>query len=399
MLITVSQTGDEFYDTLYNSMSTIYGVCPPVVKQTMEAIPVIVNNIYFLLMPLGNLYTNEKNNYIIHIIDKNIAIHTTNVISVHNICNVSDIDVHDCFFDEHLGIMMIKYLDEHIHYWNFDIIIASKTIEDKQIISFNRYIDMDVKFVFKTISNITKIISGKCLEIDFVKESINLPEIPYIVCHVDRTSINPVSGTLVLNSEMSTMIGMVIYSVDNIVSIIEMSTILRFTKYFNCDNSTNSVTVTINDEFIVKTPCSSYNCVKIDGKIVRSINNINIDETFGINNMPINTYLWLNGLKIEEVETEILMDHVVTDEPKFEKVFITYSNLNYLPISSKNWIKIYDDKYIVQLSEALVTCLKPLMQLTDSYDYLYDYIEKNKYLVEKIMLIIDDKLHIQIINS
>jgi hypothetical protein len=448
MLIICKHLEHSIYNNIQNNIKNIYDIDTSYNDDIiMNAIPIKYNDEYYIFANLAKLEISaisyHKKSYNVEIIinDKQRhIINIANVISVHQINSKIIPNDGDCFYDEHLNIMFIKFRNIHIEY--IDITLDNFTLERLEKLN-------NINIIFKWLNNLceNKIINSSENKLIFQDDFIDLPKIPVLSSNsqtidelIDCDLINyPCTGASVF-SETSDFIGMVSYSDKETIITIPVILLKRTLEYLDnkpiCKNDLIVYPIQINylddpeiNDFGLYYKKKSkkydihqnYNIITlIDGYIISPIGDLIINNL----EFSLSTYLWLmtinDKLKLKSIKKSILKDTKIFKKRidcnlkfmyfinlkkyKEEMTFINYEikinkSLNKsLSVSNLNFIN-YNNKIMIELNEKIMQLLKPVMQTTDILDYLYDYvIEKNKYN-EKIILIIDDRLNIKIVNN
>ena len=450
MLIVCKHLDHPIYASIHNNIKSVYNIDTSYGDDIiMSAVPIKYNEDYYIFANLAKLEIssidlNKKSYEIECIINKDdvLTIPINNVISVHDIKSKVNPKNGDCYYDEHLNIMFIKFQDVRIEY----IDITGYNFEgfDK----FDKLNNTDVSFTW--LNNLFEkkiLLSSKTNnKIIFKDDFINLPQIPLLVSETSKifaesdeikTIDYPPTGSIVLD-ETGNLIGMVCYSnKKNIVSIplfvlkraLEYLNFNSITKinlellpikiYLRGDNSKNTLkyglfygtsTKKKKDELID----NSYNIiVVIDDLLINSKGHL-ILETI---NIPLSAYLWLfkknNKIKIKSINSKIIKnikicifeDNASIDCREVEELIFNKHELklntslnNCLSVSSLNFIKC-GGKIMLELNEKIMQMLRPIIQMTDTLDHLYDHVINKKYSSDKVILIIDDRLNIQIVDK
>ena len=68
-----------------------------------------------------------------------------------------------------------------------------------------------------------------------------------------------------------------------------------------------------------------------------------------------------------------------------------------ISLSKLNYIK-YKDKILIEVNEKIMQILKEVIQTTDIFDNLYDYVYENKF-TKRAVVCLDSKFNIKLINS
>ena len=433
MLLYCKHIKHNVYDDIRSNISNIYRIDINSNDDIiMNAIPIKYNNDYWIISPLAgleisSLELNRQSWEIKYIINEKIKgnIFINTVCSIHELKPNIDYKIIDCFYDEHLDIMFIKF---------HDICIEYLEITDYKFEWFDKLENNNINFIWLDNLLKKKIITSTHNKIIFEDKFINLPSVPYIVS--DPTLINeltdcpildyPCTGSAILN-ENRQLIGIVNYiNKKNIISIpinlIKKSLdYLNFIPIYNWNVNFIPIQINFKNEFDISIiEHGLYIEKNKKNNIIMSIDNYPICANGNLlikeYKIPISTYLWLfknvNKIKIKGITYKTLHNVCINKEQddiyyvdfshkdiKFSyyssKLFMNNSTLS---VSKINYIK-YNNKYLIEINEKIMQILKILFQSTDNYDNLYDYINDNKYSNNKIIIMIDSRLNIKIIKK
>jgi hypothetical protein len=153
--------------------------------------------------------------------------------------------------------------------------------------------------------------------------------------------------------------------------------------------------------------------ILIDGFTISSSGNLLLEDV----EIPLFTYFWLlkssDKLKVKIINNRIIDNCRISKydnnmqidcdnrEPLIYKQYeVNLTNhINCaLSVSNLNFIK-YKNKIMLEMNEKIIQYLKPVMQNTDNLDFLCDYIDDKKMQNDKIIVIIDNRLNIKIVNK
>lgn len=434
MLVVLRHITHHIYDNIRKSINIKYGY------ETSDNSDILVNAIpikfygeHYILINYANieisgLELNNKSYCIEYIVDEEIngEITINNVYCVHEIYSKIIPKEGDCYYDEHLNIMFIKFQDIRIEYIDINN-------SDLELYNIN---NNNINFIWLDNSLKKNIYSTKISEIFFENKFISLPKVPLILSNIQQNELNvelPMTGTKVVDDK-NNFIGMVSYSNSKNIVIIPVVVLFRFFDYINY----NPICV-FNDDLILtkivfgderehkyglyyKSEKSKKNVghyyeekiiLKIDYKTIDKKGMIVMDKYC----VPSSTYMWLfskrnkinvQGLYIKDKSTfrlqkndntYLLLFHDI-DKVKYINYYIKLKSFhnNTLSSSKLNFVK-YKKKYMLEVNEKIMQILKIIFNTTDDYDYFYDYIIKNKISKNKIIVIINDRLEIKIINK
>jgi hypothetical protein len=437
MLLYCKHLKHKVYDDIRSNINNIYGIDMSHTDDViMNAIPIKYNNNYWIVSPLadleiGSLELTRQSWEIKYIINEEIKgnISINKVCSLHELESGKDYKMIDCFYDEHLDIMFIKFQDIRIEY--FDI--------SDCIFEWFDNGNNSIKFIW--LNNILKkkIITSIHNNIIFEDKFINLPSIPYIMS--DTTLINelidcpmldyPCTGSAILNED-GQLIGIVNYINKNNIISIPITLIKKSLDYLKFSPiitwNVNFIPIQMNfknnsnDDIIQYGLYLKKNNKKRKNNIIISIDNYPICSNGYLlikkHTIPISTYLWLlkkvDIIKIKAIGSKMLNNICINKENndiyyvdfshikniKFSyyssKLFLNINNA--LLVSKLNYIN-YNKKYLIEINEKIMQILKILFQSTDNYDILYDYINENKYSNNRIVIMIDTRINIKIIKK
>lgn len=443
MLIICKHLEHPIYDNIQHSIKEVYDIDTSYNENIiMNAVPIKYNDEYYIFANLAKLeisalsLTNSSYG-IEYIVNEELRGNITinKVASVHEINSKVYSYDGDCFYDEHLNIMFIKFQDIRIEY--IEITFNSFTFD-------NLYKLNEINIKFEWLNNLLEIktIHSYKNKLIFHNEFIDLPHIPIIssesksideLCDSDLINY-PCTGATVF-SDTGNFIGIVSYSDKDAIITMPLILIKRTLKYLNhksiskIDLITYPIQIKYDDDLIdyglyYKKKLKKYEKIHCHN-IIMSIDDylISSDGNLIIKNLeiPLTSYLWLNTnhekIKIKSISKNLSRNIRVCKEQDIDNSIIYYINLkeekkditfgyygikinkNYkksFTVSELNYIK-YKDKIMLELNEKIMQFLKPIIQTTDNLDYLYDYvIKKNKYN-EKIFLILDNRLNIKLI--
>jgi hypothetical protein len=323
----------------------------------------------------------------------------------------------DCFYDEHLNIMFVKFQDVRIEY--VDISGLKLNLNDFVNINFE-WINEELEINQMRINNQKLIYENKF---------INLPKIPLILSEIESDEfINgiPFTGAKVFNSE-NNLVGMVSYANEDNILTIPIFLICRMLEYLNnkpmltLNINYNLININYSDDHIeyglvykknkkfIDTDEKSYIINKIDGYTIDNRTMINYNQF----KLPLPTYVWLfakNKLNIHgtNVQTryintlneEYTINLKNVDRLRFYNYELKLDILNdtALSISKLNYVN-YKNIYMFELNEKIMQIFKKIIQTTNDYDYFYDYVVNNKYSKNKIIFILNDRLNIKIFKN
>lgn len=368
-------------------------------KYIFHGIPIKFKEYYLILTSLGNLdlstiinenCDNISTKYEIdYIVNNNIngTINIHNVISMHKININTDINQYNCFYDEHLNLLFLKFQDMHIEYLEIPFQEINKLVD---------YSNMNLLVNINWISNkLTKKTLKYNIKNKYVIDDkfINLPPIPLIILNtndyvdLDAVIINqldqldqlPLTGSNVFD-EKNNFIGMINNIDQTKIIIITLSLISRSLNYLeniklpelyfdtaiaeiNLTNILNKKITTqyglylkydyINHHKELKNSNSkrikelkhtdlSINISEQkklkDNSIILSIDNLlfNKDGEIKIDKnilLPLSTYIWLYKGKINNIEIKIINGSILKD------IHIPFNDAN-ININDHNIAKI-----------------------------------------------------------
>lgn len=434
MLLHCKHLRHKIYDEIRNNINEIYGIDTTYTDDIiMNAIPIKYNNNYWIVSTLSSLEISslelDKKSYEIkYIINNEIK----GIININKVCSLHEQEIRmdyttiDCFYDEHLNIMFIKFQDIRIEYFD---------ITHYQFDWFDKFEKCNINLIWLNNLIQKKTIITVNNKIVFEEKFINLPSIPYIVS--DTKLINelidspildyPCTGATALN-DMGQLLGIVSYvNKKNIVSIpvniIKKSLdYLNFSSIYNMNVNVTPIKINYKNELDVSTiEYGLYFKKKETNNIIMTIDNYPIccngDLLIREYSIPLSTYLWLfkneNIIRIKGISSNsfknirinkeeenlycIEFKHIENIKFNYYSIKLLYNTETALPITKLNYIE-YNKKYLIEINEKLMQVLKILFQTTDNYDKLYDYINENKYLNKRIVIAIDTRMNIKIIK-
>jgi hypothetical protein len=434
MLLHCKHLRHKIYDEIRSNINKFYGIDMTYTDDIiMNAIPIKYNNNYWIMSTLVSLEISslelDKQSYEVKYI---ISDEIKGNIPINKVCSLHEQEIGidyttiDCFYDEHLNIMFIKFRDIRIEYFD---------ITDYQFDWFDKFENCNINLTWLNNLLQKKNIISIHNKIVFEDKFINLPSIPYIVSEtksinelIDKPMIEyPCTGATVLN-ELGQLIGIVSYvGKNNIVSIpvnlIKKSLdYLNFISIYNMNVNLTPIKINYKNELDVNTVEYGLHLKKKDtDNIIMTIDNYPIcsngDLLIREYTIPLSTYLWLfkneNSIRIKGISLNTLKNIRINKEDEdlyyaelshIENIKFNYYNVKLLSntesalsISKLNYIE-YNKKYLIEINEKMMQILKILFQTTDNYDKLYDYINKNKYLNKRIVVAIDIRMNIKIIK-
>lgn len=441
MLIVCKYLKHCIYDDIQKNIKSIYGIDSSYYEDIiMNAIPIKNDDNYYIFanlakLEISSLELNKQSYSIEYIIDKEFTgtIQINNVISVHDITTKKNPKDGDCFYDEHLNIMFIKFRDIHIEYID---------ITDYNINEFDKINNINCSITWLNNFFENKIIYSRNNKIIFQDDFIKLPPVPFLLSEtqlIDDLTENdmvnyPITGSKVFD-DSGNFIGMVSSVDKEHILTIPLILLKRAIKYVNnCSMKTFKLDadpikiyyndIEMNDKCINGLYCKNkekkkyhFNkyciIISIDGFTISSSGKIQ----FGKVEVPLITYFWLfklnNISKIKSIDDRMIENSRIckldndlsiycrnegTLMYKQHEIKLKKQSSNSLSVSDLNYIK-YKNKIMLEMNEKIMQILKPIMQTTDHLDYLYDYIISKKTYSDKIIVIIDNRLNIKIVNK
>jgi len=444
MLIYCKHLNHKIYDYIRSSIKKVYRIDTMYTEDIiMNAVPVKYKDSYWIMCNLAGLEISsldsaqkqcEVKYEIKYVVDEEIngTILINKVYSLHELYLNSDIEMNDCLYDEHLNIMFVKFQDIRIKYLD---------INECKFLKFDEFDKQNINLSW--INNLVKkqtIVSSNN-KIIFENKFLSLPSIPYIVSTVNNTEelnerpmLNyPCSGATVFN-DAGEFLGMVCYVSKTQIVTIPTNLIKRSLDYmdgkvlykFNFELLPvkillkNALDIEIVEyglyynKNVSKHGQEMYNVVlSIDDYPISSNGNLLINDY----SVPVSTYIWLfkqeDTLKMKGISSNILKNVCINKEGKnmlidcrrIENIRFNHYNVklrdeseSVLPVSKLNFIK-YNNKYLIEINEKIMQILKILIQSTDNYDELYDYINENLFSNKKIVVVIDNNVNIKIIKK
>ena len=427
---------DELKNKVYNA---------PIHNITYQSIPIIYNDVKYLLtcyQNLEGLFVNNKNiTILVFNNNKCIKHEINNPICVHDIDN--HINEYDCFYDNHTNLLLIKFEDIYI-----------------------RYLQVNNKLDFSILHNFTKNIKISWLSEELKKNNINLntshdmlvwddrfltlPPKPYIVIKNKKSKI-PITGSIVTyNNNLFGIVSLISNNeLESEISITPLISILRFLKYIDNyhmtfllidtqvinDDTGNKIIITnniynklynknkkilsilknknnIKDELKIKNIYLSIeNNILVKDTIICTVDGFTFDENGlliviynDINmNISLNSYIWL----FKNVNNSILIEYINKDTNRniFNNIKLENIN-NYIGVNISKIIYFKNDnKYILELNEIILNIFRDVII---NYEKLCNYLDLHKYNESKnkikVLFEIDNdnvnnKLKIKIIKS
>jgi hypothetical protein len=438
MLIKLKPINHHIYDKISYFIQLKYSnesICNETVEENdimLNAIPIVLNNEYFILINYANLNISGLEFYdssykIEYLINEEIKgeIIIKNVYSLQEIYKRTISKEGDCFYDDHTNLLFIKFQDVRVEYID---------ITKFEFNNFDDIFDTNINFNWIDSRLNKKKLESKNNKIIFENKFINLPNIPLIVSNTSKINFSddyelPITGSLVMNY-LDDIVGIVSYSNEQNIVTIPILVIKRIFDYLNgkqistFDFNLKLTKIILDDEiFYYGLYSKNYKKNKfLDHEkkvnIITKINNNKIDNRGNIIlnkiNFPISTYIWLfvvkdkvniysiNAIKgrLTKEENIYLLNLIEANKPKYNNYEIKLKSAlnNTLCVSKLNFIKS-KNKIILELNEKIMQILKNIIQTTNDYDYLYDYIIKNKYSKHKIVVSINERLEIKIIQK
>lgn len=438
MLLYCRHLKHKIYDNIRSIINDNYSIDTSYSDDIiMNALPIKYKDNYWILsniagLEISSLELDRQLYEIKYVIDEktNGTIPITKANSLHELEPDINYDLTNCFYDEHLDIMFIKFQDVLIEYID---------ISDYKFSWFNQYENTDI--IIGWLNNMLeqKNITFTNNKIIFEDKFINLPIIPYVVSSTklineltDRPILDyPCTGAKLTDLD-GKILGIVSYvNSDNIVSI-PINLITRSLDYLNLNSkyklNMNFVPIQINYKNELDRQIVEYglylqkNNKRDNNNIITSIDNysISLSGHLLINDyeIPISTYLWLfkkeNMVKIKSISSSILNDFRINkeDDELYSVNFIHSTNIKLrcytmklsdkleesLSVTKLNYVE-YNGKYLIEVNEKIMQILKILFQTTDKYDKLYDYIIDNKFSSKKIVISINTRMKIKIIKK
>ena len=434
MLIYLRHLKHPVYDKIISSIDSLYNINLNYDDDIiMNAIPIIDGFNHYIISSLGNLeisaLTLNKEEYkVVYFLDKDKFNEFTinNVLSVHDITNKNDINYGDCFYDEHLNLILTKYYDESIEY------IDISDCECNYNLKFlNKINDIEINFVWMNNSFEKKIISSFNSEIVYDDDFIDLPPILSILVKskdigaLKELEINdyPSTGSKVFDGS-GNFVGMTSYCNEDNIIIIPTIIIKRCLKYldgipiYKMKNETEFVKINF-----LNTEINDFNNIDskkygllhkkqdikklvdliifIDGHEINSNGEIVIDEL----SIPISTYLWLfkNVNKLELKSIYLKKDDYEfnkennqyfvnkNNKPKICNIKLKNHHESFILISNIKYIDNCNN-FIFELNEKIAQFIKPIIQTSNKLDHIYNYILNNKKNNKKILLVLNNRL-------
>lgn len=425
MLIVLKNIKHPIYNYLNNVIQEKYNIRTNNSKDILvNGIPIKYNEEYFIIINFADIEISglelTKSTYEIeYIINEDIhgQILILNTLSIHDLPLNYISKEGDCFYDEHLNIMFLKFQDVRTEY----VDISSLKI------NLNDFVNINFEWINEELEiNQMRITNQKLI---YENKFINLPKIPLILSVIESNDfINgfPFTGAKVLNSE-NNLVGMVSYANEDNIVTIPIFLICRMLEYLNdkpilrLNIDCNLIKINYFDEHIeyglvykknkkfIDTDEKSYIINKIDGYTIDDRKMINYNEF----KLPLSTYIWLfakNKLHIHRTniksksintyDTEYLLNLKETDNLRFYNYDLKLDSLNntVLSVSKLNYVN-YKNKYVLELNEKIMQIFKKVIQSSDDFDYFYDYVMTNKFSKNKIIFIINERLEINIIKN
>jgi hypothetical protein len=447
MLIYCKQLKHQIYDYIRSSVDNALRIIPTTqtdsIDRTLDediiinAIPIKYNDNYWILSNLANLQISSLDltggtyeiKYIVNE-EVNGTIIIRKVCSLHELNLKEEVEDIDCFYDEHINIMFIKFQDTRIDYLD---------IEDNKLLNFDEYESTNLLFSWINNSLEKNTIVSSNNKIVFEDKFLNLPPIPYIVSSsrvinelADRPMITyPCSGSSVFNNE-GEFAGIVSYVTPEQIITIPLMLIRRSLKYmeeyplYKFNYELNPVKIILKNALGVE--ITEYGMLYKKKEEHEEIRNVilSIDEHQITNegellvqkkSVPVSTYFWLfkkeRSIKIKGISSTSLKDiriHNSNDQMTIDCRHVEnlrFSNYNMklsnkysdaLSVSKLNFVK-YKNTCLIEINEKIMQMLKIIIMNSDIFDELYDYINENKFSSRKIVVAMNDSLNVQIIQK
>jgi len=425
MLIVLKNIKHPIYNYINDIIERKYNIKSNNTKDILvNGIPIKYNEEYYIIINFANieisgLELTNKTYEIEYIIDEDIygKILILNTLSVHDLSSKYIPKEGDCFYDEHLNIMFVKFQDVRIEY--VDISNLKINLNDFVNINFE-WINEELEINQMRINN-QKII--------YENKFINLPKIPLIVSAIESEDfINgiPFTGAKVFDIE-NNLVGIVSYANENNIVTVPLFLICRMIEYLNnkpllrLNIDCNLIKINYSDENIeyglvykknkkfIDTDEKSYLINKIDGYKIDNKTMIDYKEF----KIPLSTYIWLFAKnKVVIHGTNIQNKHINTSDAEYiinskyvNKLRFYYYELKLyilnntvLSVSKLNFVN-YKNRYVLELNEKIMQLLKKVIQTTNDYDYFYDYVMDNKFSKNKIIFVMNERLEIKILKN
>lgn len=440
MLIYCKHLNHQIYDDLRSSINNLYRINTNNTEDIiMNAVPIKYKNNYWIVSNLANLEISSldltKETYEIkYVIDEEVngTILIDKVCSLHELYLINGIEDINCLYDEHLNIMFVKFQDVRIEYID---------ISNYEFKNFEEY-EKD-NLLFSWINNFfeKKTIVSSNNKIIYENKFLNLPSIPYIISNSDmigdlinHSMINyPCTGAAVFN-DVGDFLGIASYINDKEIVTTPVNLIKRSLNYmdghplYKFNYELFPIKIILKNALGVDITEYGLYYVKKEKNESEEIHNIilSIDEhpvsvegELLINNysVPVSTYLWLfkneKNVKIKVIspnsfknarinnEREVMwIDCRFTENLRFNhyNMKLSSNSSDALSVSKLNFVK-YNKKYLIEINEKIMQILKIIIMTTDKFDELYDYINENKFIGKKIVVMIDDNANIKIIQK
>lgn len=427
MLIVLRHIKHPVYDDIYKSIERKYNIKYNDEEDILvNGIPIKYNDelyivINYAYLEISGLELTNKSYEMEYIVNDDIygEIIIRNTMSVHDIEMGHRVEFGNCYYDEHLNIMFVKFQDVRIEY--IDISNYKLFFDNSKNIIF--------EWIDETLENNTIRFNNN--KLIFENKFINLPKVPLIVTSKEELTENiklPITGAKALDTDKN-LVGMVSYSNDNNVTIIPTFLISRMIEYLyykpmlflnfnynlvkiNCADGTKIYGLNYNKikkrKYMDKDNISYVIC-KINNCKINNKEMIFFEKFF----LPISTYLWLfadnkvniQGLNIKKnnlniSDTGYELNFKDDDKLRFYNYELKLDVINNscLSISKLNFVK-YKLKYLIEVNEKIMQIFKKVIQSNNDYDYFFDYIIRNKLLNKKIIIILDENLNIKIIKN
>jgi len=390
-------------------------------------VPIKYHDMYYLIAPLNSLegLFLEKNNHIIEVFiiynNEKKKLKLKNRVCIYNEDYNNDI-LYDCYFDIYQNLLLINVCKQKLN--NLDFI----NLEDYDILEYFSfdYNNLNLKVNTNKLNIFEKInIENKYYWDD---KFILLPEVPYIKFQTENGLIlsgSEIIGSKIENSSVERLFGITYkcefdedtkkyeYLVIPIFGILKSLKIILGQKYLllgidlqvqviNSINDDKVFYCLVNDETfynIYETKDYAGNNIKITTKIfdkntiIYKIDNYKIDKNGHLDmngkKIPIKSYIWYfkeldndnyYNLKYHKLKINTLGSKFIEIKTKI------YNNKNFsINLSDFNYIN-YKNKLVFELNESILYLIRDYLFENDTYRFLIDFIIKNKYKNNKIIL-------------
>lgn len=400
------------------------------IKDNIEVIsrfvPIKYHEMYFLVVPLNNLegLFLEKNNHVIEVFiiynNNKKSLKLKNRTCIYNEDYNNDI-LYDCYFDIYQNLLLINVCKKKLNSLEFINLDGYDILE---YFSYN-YDNLNLKVNTNKLNIFEKInIENKFF---WDEKFILFPEVPYIKFQTENGFIlsgSEIIGSNIEDSSVEKLFGITYkcefdedtnkyeYKVIPIFGILKSLKMILGQKYLllgidlqvQVINNINDEILycLVNDETfynIYETKDYAGNNIKITTKIfdkntlIYKIDNYKIDKNGYLDmngiKIPIKSYIWYfkeldndnyYNLKYHKLKINALGIKFIEIETKI------YNNKNFsINLSDFNYIN-YKNKLIFELNESLLYLIRDYLFQNDTYKYFIDFIIKNKYKNNKIIV-------------